>query len=206
MVAAVDEALDVERHVVPQVVEAELVVGAIRDVGGVLLAALLGRHAGEDAARLHAEEAEHAAHEVGLVRREVVVHGDDVDAFTGQRVEVRGEGRDERLTFTGLHLGDVAAVKGGATHDLDVEVTQAERATRGLADGRKRLGEHRVEALTVGVALLELVGERTDFGVGELFVDALHGVRQGDHLLQAAQRPALAHADDAIKYGHSHYS
>ena len=56
-------------HVVAQVVEAELVVRAVGDVGGVLLAALGRGLAGQDAAGRHAEGAEDAAHELGLVAR-----------------------------------------------------------------------------------------------------------------------------------------
>ena len=43
VVAALDAVLDVELHVVAQVVEAELVVGAVGDVGGVGVAALRRR-------------------------------------------------------------------------------------------------------------------------------------------------------------------
>ena len=66
-VAALDEVLLAPRHVVAQVVEAELVVRAVRDVGVVLLAADGGRLAGDDRPRRHAERPVDAAHEVGLV-------------------------------------------------------------------------------------------------------------------------------------------
>ena len=48
-VAALHHVARLPRHVVAQVVEAELVVRAVRDVGGVLLAAHLGGLAGDDA-------------------------------------------------------------------------------------------------------------------------------------------------------------
>ncbi len=80
VVAALHHVARLPGHVVAQVVEAELVVGAVGDVGGVLLAALLRGLAGEDAAGRHAEGAEDAAHELGLVAGEVVVDRDDVHA------------------------------------------------------------------------------------------------------------------------------
>ena len=116
------------RHVVAQVVEAELVVGAVRDVGRVLLAAHRGGLPGHDASGRHAERAEDAAHELGLVAREEVVDRDDVHAAARERVQVGGGRGDEGLALTGLHLGDVAEVQGGAAHELHVEVTQAEGA------------------------------------------------------------------------------
>ena len=67
----------------------------------------------------------------------------------GDRVEVGGGGGDEGLALTGLHLGDVAEVQGGATHELHVEVPQAEGALGRLADGGERLGQQVVERLAV---------------------------------------------------------
>ena len=124
-------------HVVAQVVEAELVVGAVGDVHGVLRAALDRRHRRQDHAGRQAEEAVHAAHQLGLVLGQVVVDRDDVHALAGERVEVAGGGRDQGLALAGLHLGDVAQVQGGAAHDLDVEVPLAQGAGRRLADRRR---------------------------------------------------------------------
>ena len=83
VVAALHHVAGLPRHVVAQVVEAELVVRAVGDVGLVLLAALGRGLAGEDDAGGHAEGAEDAAHQLGLVAREVVVDRDDVHALAG---------------------------------------------------------------------------------------------------------------------------
>ena len=109
----------------------------------------------EDDAGRHAEGAEDAAHQLGLVAGEVVVDRDDVHALAGDRVEVRGGGGDQGLALTGLHLGDVAEVQGGAAHELHVEVPQAEGALGRLADRGERLGQQVVERLAVGVTLAQ---------------------------------------------------
>jgi hypothetical protein len=62
VMAALHAVLKRPGHVVAQVVESELVVGAVGDVGRVLLAALRRRHLGEDHAHLEAEEPVHPAH------------------------------------------------------------------------------------------------------------------------------------------------
>ena len=72
-------------HVVAQVVEAELVVRAVGDVAGVLLAAVRGLLAGQDHADGQAEEPVHPAHPLGVALGQVVVDGDDVDAVAGER-------------------------------------------------------------------------------------------------------------------------
>ena len=152
-------------HVVAQVVEAELVVRAVGDVGGVGLAAgdraevdqplVARRVAGlEDERRVvgdhpdaDAEEVEDRAHPLRVAPGEVVVDGDDVDAAAGQGVEDRGQRRDEGLALAGLHLGDLALVEDGAADQLDVEVAHPERPLHRLAGHREDVGQDLVEGL-----------------------------------------------------------
>jgi hypothetical protein len=143
-------------HVVAQVVEAELGVGAVGDVGVVLRAALLRRHVGLDDADLQAQEAVHLAHPLGVALGQVVVHGDEVGAVPGESVEVHRHRGDEGLTLAGLHLGDVAVVKDDAAQHLDIEGAHAERALAGLTGDGERLEQQVVEHLAVVVTLTEL--------------------------------------------------
>ena len=199
-----DELLLRPRHVVAQVVEAELVVGAVGDVAVVLPAPLVGLHRREDHADLEPEEAVHAAHQLGLVLGQVVVDRDDVHALAAQRVEVRRQRGDEGLALAGLHLGDVAQVQGGAAHDLHVEVPLAERALGRLTDRGERLGEEVVEGLAVGQPGPELVGHRPQLLVGhgdELVLDGVDLLRDG---LQLPEDLALAGAEHLVEQsGHA---
>ena len=111
-----------EHHVVAQVVEAELVVGAVGDVGGVRGLLVGVAHLRQVDADREAEEPVDAPHPVGVALREVVVDRDDVHALAGQRVEVRRQRRDERLAFAGAHFGDLAVVQRHAADQLHVEV------------------------------------------------------------------------------------
>ena len=146
----------------------------------------------------------HAAHQLGLVLREVVVDRDDVDALALEGVEVGRQRGDQGLALAGLHLGDVAEVQRGAAHDLDVEVPLAERALGRLADRGERLGEEVVEGLAVGEAGAELVGHRAQLGVGhrdEVVLDGVDLLRDGRQL---AQDLALAGAEHLVeKSGHA---
>ena len=187
--AALDELVGRPGHIVAQVVEAEFVVRAVGDVRGVLLAAQVRGHVRLDTAGLHAEETEDAAHQFGLVGGQVVVDRDDVDRIAGESVEVgRGRG-DQGLAFTGLHLGDVAQVQGGAAHELDIEVTQAQGPARCFAHGGEGFGKQGVEGLAVFVALLEPAGFLTQFGVchlAELIGQLVDGIRVSAELLQSS--------------------
>ena len=145
-VAALDLVGELELHVVAEVVEAELVVGAVGDVGAVGFAALLVGEVVDDDADGEAEEAVDLAHPLGVALGEIVVDGDDVDAVAGEGVEVAGEGGDEGLAFAGLHLGDLALVEDHAADHLDVEVAHADDAAAGFADYGEGFGEDVVEA------------------------------------------------------------
>ena len=149
MQAALHALRRLEHHVVAQVVEAELVVGAVGDVGGVRRLLRRVVHLRQVDADRQAEEAVDPPHPVGVALREVVVDGDDVHALAGQRIEVGRQRRDERLAFAGAHFGDLAVVQRHAADQLHVEVAHLQRALAGLAHDGERLGQQRVERLAV---------------------------------------------------------
>ncbi len=123
VVAALDLFLLGRGHaVVAKVIEAELRVGAVGDVAGVLLAAFPWGHLVLDATDAESEEAVERAHPVRVAAGEVVVDRHDVDAEAGEGVHVDRQCGDEGFAFAGLHLGDHAAVECDATDELDIEV------------------------------------------------------------------------------------
>ena len=149
VVVPLDAVLQGQGHVVAQVVEAELVVGAVGDVRRVRDAPLRRVHLGQDRADVHAQEVVHPAHPLGVELGQVVVDRDHVHAAAGERVEVGRQGGDQGLALTGLHLGDVAQVQRRAAHQLDVEVPLVQHPAAGLAYGGERLGQQRLERLAL---------------------------------------------------------
>ena len=148
--------LERRHHVVAQVVEAELVVRAVRDVGEVRGAALRRARLGVvEAADGEAEVAVQVPHPLRVAAGEVRVHRDEVRALARQRVQVQRQRRDERLAFARRHLGDLAEVELDAAHELDVvrhhvplelaardahrRADQAARASRTVANASGRI-------------------------------------------------------------------
>ena len=130
-----------------------------------------------------AEEVEDRAHPLRVAPGQVVVDRDDVDAAPGQRVEDRGQRRDEGLALAGPHLGDLALVEHGAADELDVEVAHAERPLHRLAGHREDLGQDVVERLLEPLVLALAAGLRQlapalEVGVVELVLGRL--LRDGD--------------------------
>ena len=182
--------VQVELHVVAQVVEAELVVGAVGDVGGVGFLALRVVEVVNDDADAEAEEGVELAHPLGVALGQVIVDGDDVDAAPGERVEVDRQSGDQRLTFTGLHFGDLALVQHGAADELHIEVPHLQDAPAGLADHGEGFGHELVEndlqlrVLLVGIfdgvdALADALAELLGFGAELLVGELLHGRLRG---------------------------
>ena len=159
--AALHAVLDIELHVVAQVIEAELVVGAIGDVGGVGLAPFVVAEVVDDDAHGEAEKLVNLAHPLGVALGQVVVDRDHVDALAGQGVEVAGEGCHQGFAFAGLHFRYLALVQDHAADQLHVEVAHFDGAPARFAHYGEGLGQDFVERLAF--RLLDFLG------VGEPF-------------------------------------
>ena len=183
--AALHEAVERDRHVVAQIVEAELGVRPVRDVGVVRLLARPERHHVLDVGGAHAERLEDGQRPLAVALGEVVVHRDEVHAAAGERVQVERLRRDEGLSLAGLHLGDVALVEDDAAHQLHVEEADADRALERLAHRGERLEEQVVERLAVLDPLRNSTRLRGELLVGQLLE---LGLERADVLAPAAAR------------------
>ena len=153
VMAALHAVLDAELHVVAQIVEAELVVGAVGDVAAVALLALLVVQIVHDDADRHAQALVDAAHPFGVALGQVVVDRDDVHALAFERVQIDGQRGDQRLAFTGSHFGDFAAMQNDAADQLHVEVPHVEDAAAGFAHDGEGLDQQVVERRALGESL-----------------------------------------------------
>ncbi len=167
-VAALHHVLQPVLHVVAQIVEAVLVVGAVSDVAGIGGLALLVVEAVHDHADRHAEETVDLPHPLGVAAGEVVVDRDHMHALAGERVEVDRQGRNQRLALAGLHFGNPAFVQHHPAGQLHVEMALAERALGGLPHGRERRHQDVVERLAVRELFPERLGARAQRLVREL--------------------------------------
>ena len=196
---ALHEAFERHGHVVAQVVEAELGVRPVRDVGLVRLLARAERHHVLDVAGAHAELLEDGPRPLHVALGQIVVDRHEVRAAAGERIQVQRLRRDERLTFAGLHLGDVALVEDDAAHQLHVEEADADRALERLAHGRERLEEELVDVLPVLDPLLELDGLRGELLVGQLLEVGLERADVLRLLLESLGAPAFTNAEDFLE-------
>ena len=198
MMAALHQIGLLPRHVVTQIIEAELVVGAVGDVGIVLLATLRRLLIGDDAADAHAQETVDAPHDLALVAGQIVVHGDHMHALALQGVQIARQGGDQGLAFARLHFGDVPPVQGRAAHELHIEMALPENALGSLAHRCECLRHEFIQALAILQLLLELSGLPLEFFVRkrrDLIFKSVHGL--GD-TLKLPDLTAFAHAQCLI--------
>ena len=186
-------------HVVTQIVEAELGIGAIGDVGGIGGQLVLERHAVLQQAHGHTQEAIDLAHPLGVALCQVVVNGNDVDALGGNGVKVAGERGDKRFTLARLHLGDHAFMQRHGADELHIEMTHAKRALGSLANGGECLGQQRVKRLARLVTLAKLSRLACQLLVGHLdeirleAVDFFNDLLVALNVLVGAKREQLRH-------------
>ena len=102
---------------------------------------------------------------LGVTLGQVVVDGDDVNAVSGEGVEVSGENFHQRFTFTGFHLGDTALMEDDAADELHPVGTHAQHTVRSLADGGKGIGQNVVQTFALLKAALEHLGLTFQLGL-----------------------------------------
>ena len=185
-------------HVVAQVIETELVVRRVCDVGVIGVAPLLVGEVRDNHSNRHPEEAIDLAHPFGVATGEIVVDRHNVDALAFKRIEIDGKGRDQRLALTRLHFRDFAAVKRNATDQLHVIMTLAEGADGRLADRRKRFGKQIFQLLTTREPLPEDVRLPTQFVVGQRGNVRLETVDRIHIFAKSAHIAIVGRSEDAL--------
>ena len=190
---ALGEALN---HVVAQVIEPKLVVGAVGDIGLICLAPAdgaqiaiavvrggkvwieqegaqirVGRGRLDDA-DADTEQMIDRPHPLHAVLGQIVVGRDQVRTAAGQRVQIERQGRHQGFAFAGLHLGDAPLVQYRAADELHIVMAQPDGALGGFAHRRERARQDLVHDL--GFALAQLPLQTLHF---QLQLDLLVGIR-----------------------------
>ena len=201
---ALDHAVERELHVVAQVVEAQLVVGRIGDVAGILGAPGDIVEAGHDDAHSEAQETVDPPHPLGIAPGEIVVDRDDVDALALDGIEIGRQGGDQGLALAGLHLRNPALVQDHAAQQLDVEMALAEHTPGRLAHGGIGLRQECVERFPAGQALAELVGPGGQRRIVESLELGLQGIDALDGLAQFLKLALVGRPEQPAGNGAKH--
>ena len=167
MQRALDALGAVVHQIVTQVVKAKLVIRTVGDVRLIRGNFILALHTGEAHAHRQAQEVVQHAHFGRVAFGQVVIHGHNVHALVGDRVQIHRQRGHQGFTFTGTHLGDFALVQHHTADQLYVKMTHAERALRRFAHHGKSLRQQAVQTRAIGITLFELFGFRAQFVIAQ---------------------------------------
>ena len=201
-VAPLNQLLLVDGHVVPQVVKAQLVVGAVSNVRGVSLPALGGSHAGNHQANGQTQIAVDLTHPLGLIFGQVVVDSDHMDPFPGQGIQIAGQNGHQGFAFTGLHFSDPTLMQNDAAHKLHRIGPQAQHPVRRLPHGGESLRQQVIQGLPLSQPLLELGSLAPEFFLAQGLIAVLQGQNLIHQRLNFLDFPLGAGAEQFIKQSH----
>ena len=176
VVSPLHQLVGIDGHVVPQVVKAHLVVGAVSNIGVIGLLALLLGQIVDDQTHAQPQKTVNLAHPLAVALGKVVVDGDDMDALAGQGVQIGGQSGHQCLAFTGLHFGDTTLMQHDAAHQLYGVGAHPQYAVRRLPDGGKGLRQNVVQCFAVLEAFLEFRRFGLQLGVGQRLILLLHAL------------------------------
>ena len=202
MVTPLDPLLQRVDHVVPQVVEPELVVGPVGDVGVVRSPSLGGARLVEiDDVHLKPQELVDHPHPLGVTLGQVGVDRDEVRTTPRQGIQIEGHGGHQGLSLPCGHLRHLTPVKGDPPDELNVVGNHvpghllachhdgpANVAAAGLLHDGEGLGKDIVEGYPGGLQQLTLQGPDhpgQSFPVAGILRGALLLPMSLDALLQA---------------------
>ena len=103
-------------HVVAQIVKTQFVVRGIGHIRTVRFGFLVFGLLREDHTACHTKLRVDLAHPFAITLGEIVVHRNDMNTSTRERIQIGRKGRDKGFTFAGFHFRDIALVQENAAH------------------------------------------------------------------------------------------
>ncbi|GBD37333.1 hypothetical protein HRbin36_02464 [bacterium HR36] len=124
-------------HVIAEVIETELAIGAVSNVAFVGPATLRSIHVRLNVTGGDTHALIDGRHPFAIPAGQVIVDRNDMDPLAGQRVEHRRQCGNQRLAFARGHFRDLALVQHNAAEDLHIEVSHILVSPRGLTNRRE---------------------------------------------------------------------
>jgi len=153
-------------------------------------------------AHRNAQPGEDAAVPLSVALGQVIVHGDEVGAPAVQRVQVEGEGGDQRFAFAGLQLRDLPLVEDDGAEYLHVEGA----LTQAPADRLPRDGESLREEVVQSLVLLQTIAELRGLGAKGIVAQPLDLGFEAVDLVEDGHEPLdlalVGAAEDLREKGH----
>ena len=157
-------------HIVAQIIETKFVIGRIGNVAGISRAAFVLRNIRHDYAGGQPEKAIYPAHPFGIATCQIVVHGDNMDTFALQRIQITSQSFRKCLAFPSAHFGNFAAVQNKTPNHLHIEMPHAHDAFGSFTNRRKGFRQDVVERF----ACLQTISENLRLSLQPFIVESFN--------------------------------
>ena len=178
--------LRVACHVIAQIVEAELVICSVSDVGVISGASLGGvRLMLIDAVNGQSEEVIQRAHPFRVTLCQIIVDGHDMHSAASEGVKINRQGGNEGLSLTGSHLRNLPLMKDDAAYNLHIVM--------------HHVPSHHVSARHPAVAITHTVTINNDVVVFCRKLPVKRSSRRLHHLVLLEQTRSLFHHSKRLR-------
>jgi len=183
-------------HIVAEIVETELVIGTVGDIGSVGGAPFHVIQAVDDLAAAHTEKGVDLPHPLAVAGGEIIVDGHHMHPVAAQAIEINRQGRCQGFPLTGAHLGDFSLVQDDAAEQLHIEMPLTEHPLSCLADDGKGLGQELIKAFALCQTFFELHGFCRQRDIVQDLDFRLQTVNPGNERLKLFEIPVVTAAEN----------
>ena len=135
-------------------------------------------------AHLQAEGLVDGAHPARIAASEVIIDSHEMDAATGEGVEIEGQRGHQGFSFASTHFGNLAVMEGYAANHLHVIMAQADGAFAGFAHCGKSFRQEFIQRFTFQQAAAKFRGFGGEGLIAEFFEIFFKQVDLVDHFGQ----------------------
>ena len=131
------------------------------------------------------------SHPLRVTFRQIFIDRHDMNTLSCQRIQINSHDRCQGLTFTGLHLRNVALLHNGSTDQLYMIRVFADHSAAGFTCCRKCFGENVIQCLTGCQTFLQLRCHCFEFVITQLTVFICQIFSRLDLLFYSLQLAAI---------------
>ena len=166
--ATLYELFFIDHHIISQIIKAQFVVRHISNITVISCTSFIIVHGIQHHADSKSQEFMYFSHPLGITLRQIIVDRDNMNPFSGQRIQVCRKCRHEGLTFTGSHLGNSSLMQDNTTNQLHPVMTHSQCSHRCFTYNGKCLRQDIIQRLPFSQSLPEFAGLRLQLCIGQL--------------------------------------
>ena len=189
----------VDHHVVPKIVETQLIVRRIRNITVVSSLTFLPRQAVHNHAYRKSQEVIDLSHPFTVTFCQIIIYRYQMHAFSFKCVQICRQSRHQRLSLTGFHLRNAALMQHNAADQLYIVVTLPQHAPSRLTHNGKRFRQQIIRGLAICQPFFEYLCHFTKLGIRFCFHGRFQRIDLCNHRLDLLYGPVAVASKKLFK-------